>query len=212
MKNRLAIIGSGHLGQLIAGHAESCGYHVVGFFDDWTKKGKLVNGLPVYGVTAEIEQCFKEGVFDCLMVGVGYQHFGMRKQFFETFEALRIPFATMVHKSCYVDKGSEVGEGSILLPGCTIDIGVTIGKNVLLNTSCTIAHDTTIGSHSFLSPRVALAGFIKIGECSMLGINSTVIDNITICAKTKVGGGAVVVKNIVTPGLYVGVPAKLKIK
>jgi serine acetyltransferase len=41
-------------------------------------------------------------------------------------------------------------------------------------------------------------------------VGSTIIDNITVTDGTKTGGGAVVVENISEPGLYLGVPAKLR--
>jgi UDP-3-O-[3-hydroxymyristoyl] glucosamine N-acyltransferase len=77
-----------------------------------------------------------------------------------------------------------------------------------MNISCTVAHDTVIGKHSFLSPSVAIAGFVNVKEQCIIGINSTIIDNITMTAKTQIGGGGVVIKDIDEPGLYVGNPVK----
>ncbi len=209
--NKLAIIGAGDLGQLIAHHAIYCGYTVVGFYDDTLPKGSLKGNYSILGNLAEIEQDFKSKSFDFLMIGIGYKHMNARQLIFERFESLEIPFATLIHPSCFVDASSSVSPGSFLLPGCVIDRGVSIGKNVLLNTACTVAHDTKVGDHSFLAPRVALAGFIKIGDRCVLGINTTVIDNIDIASGAQTGGGAVVIKNLVEPGLFVGIPAK-KIK
>ena len=48
----------------------------------------------------------------------------------------------------------------------------------------------------------------KIEEKCIIGINSTVIDNITIISNTQLGGGTVVIKNIIQSGLYVGNPQK----
>ena len=206
---KIAIIGSGDLGQLIAYHAkQSSGYEIAGYFDDFAQDKKATDGHLILGKIDNIMPLYQKKTFDALMVGIGYKHFDFRKKVYEQFKGI-IPFAKVIHPSAYIDPSASIGEGCFILPGCTLDKGVEVGPNVLLNTSCCIAHDSAIGAHSFLAPRVALAGFINIGECCMLGINSTIIDNIVIPPKTVIGGGAVVIKSVETAGLYVGVPAKL---
>ncbi len=208
----LGIIGAGDLGKLISYHAISDNhFDNIVFFDDFIKKGTLIEGYKVIGETADIENEFKNGSFSFLMNAIGYKHINERKELFELFFNKGIPFAKIVHSSTYVDKSCKIGSGVFIHPGCTLDRNVTIGNNVLLNTSCTIAHDTIIESHCFLSPRVAIAGFSKIEQQCFLGINCTIIDNISICSQTQIGGGSVVTKSIYDSGLYVGVPAK-KIK
>ena len=203
---RLAIIGSGDLGELIAYHAiNDRHYEVIGFFDDYEELGSEKHGLPILGGTNTIQSAFEQKRYDCLMIGVGYKHMQFRKSLFDTFFSI-IPFGSIVHSSDYVDSSVKIGEGVFILPGCVLDKNVELKDNVLLNTSVSIAHDSIIESHCFLSPRVAIAGFSTIEECCVLGINSTIIDNVTIAANTQIGGGAVVIKNITIPGLYVGNP------
>ncbi|ANE52445.1 acetyltransferase [Flavisolibacter tropicus] len=209
---KLAIIGSGDLGQLIAHHAiNDRHYEVVGFFDDFKNAGEKVGLSKVIGSTREIFEKFSEGVFDKIMIGIGYNHFQYRKDWYNKLKA-RIPLGTIIHSSTYIDTTCKVGEGVFILPGCVLDTNVIIGDNVLLNTGTTIAHDSMVKANSFLSPRVAVAGFVSIGECCNIGINTTIIDNISITDFVQTGGGAVVVKNLQQPGLYIGVPARLKSK
>lgn len=203
----LAIIGSGDLGQQIAYYALSDNhYDKVVFFDDFTAETE-VNGCQILGKTDVIEYEFSNNSFDELLIGIGYKHLAIRKSLYERFEE-NIPFGKIIHSSSWLDKSTIVKKGCIIYPGCSIDANVTIENNSVLNIGCVIAHDTTIGKHCFLSPRVALAGFIKVEEMCILGINATVIDNIIIVAKTQIGGGTVVIKNIDIPGLYVGNPQK----
>ncbi len=156
---KLVIIGSGNLGRLIAHHAINCKlYDVVGFINDFEKEGTLVNNIPIIGKIENIEELYRLGKFDFLLIGIGYNHFDSRKSVFERFSKT-IPFATLIHPSAYVDKITDVGAGSVILPGCTLDYNVKIGNNVLLNTSVAIAHNSKISDHSFLSPRVAVAGY-----------------------------------------------------
>ncbi len=205
---RLAIIGSGDLGQLIAHHASNANqYQVAGFFDDYKKKGEMVSGIGVLGGTKDISTCFKNNEFDELMIGIGYKHMVFRKKMYETYSS-SIPFGKVVHSSSYIDSSCSISNGVFILPGCVLDCHVVIEENVLLNTGCIIAHNSCVGKHSFLSPGVKIAGFVKVKEDCNIGINTTIIDNITINSNIQTGGGTVVIKDLEKPGLYVGNPAR----
>jgi acetyltransferase-like isoleucine patch superfamily enzyme len=49
----------------------------------------------------------------------------------------------------------------------------------------------------------------KIGNHVSIGSNATIMP-VTICDNVVIGAGAVVTKDILTPGIYYGNPAKLK--
>lgn len=49
----------------------------------------------------------------------------------------------------------------------------------------------------------------SIGRGAWVGAGATVSNNVSICEGCVVGAGAVVVRDIVQPGTYVGVPARL---
>jgi sugar O-acyltransferase (sialic acid O-acetyltransferase NeuD family) len=208
---RLAIIGSGDLAQLITHHATTCGFSTVGYFNDFIAINETVNGIPVLGKINSIVDCYKKGLFDYLMCGIGYKHMHFRKEIFDAVSK-DVPFANIIHPSCYVDPSVLLGSGVFLLPGCVLDQNVKLGNNVLLNTSCTIAHDSAVNDHSFLAPAVKIAGFTQIGEQCIIGIGTVIIDNLQLCHKTQTGAGAVVTKSTQVPGLYLGVPARLSRK
>lgn len=205
---RIAIIGSGHLGQQIAYHIhQDTDDKVVAFFDEFQEKGILIQSIPVKGGNNDVFAEFQKDSFDEVIIAIGYKHLDFKKEIFEELKN-RIPFYTFVHSSAFVDSSAKIGQGSIVYPGCVIDQGVEIGENVLLNVSCSVAHDSKVGDNSFLSPCIAVAGFVNIGEQCIIGINTTIIDNINIVPKVQTGGGTVVINNLEQPGLYVGNPAR----
>lgn len=207
-KQKLAIIGSGDLGQSIAHYAKNNGYNIIGFYDDF-QLSNSVGDIPVLGRLDKIEPDFKNQVFDVLVCAVGYNHFDFREKVFNRYHhEIGIPFATIIDKSCHVDSTVAIGEGVVMFPTAMVDKGCVIEDNVLLNVGVTIAHDSIVKRHSFLSPRVAMAGFSTIGERCMIGINSTIIDNVTISNDIRVGGGTIIIKSLTESGLYVGVPAR----
>jgi sugar O-acyltransferase (sialic acid O-acetyltransferase NeuD family) len=205
---RIAIIGSGHLGQQIAYHIHhDSSDKVVAFFDEFQPLNTIIDQIPVIGGNQDVITKYQQNEFDVILIAIGYKHLDAKKELFQSLEG-KIPFHTFIHSSCYRDQSASIGQGSVIYPGCVIDQNVTIEDNVLMNISCTVAHDTVIGKHSFLSPSVAIAGFVNVKEQCIIGINSTIIDNITMTAKTQIGGGGVVIKDIDEPGLYVGNPVK----
>lgn len=203
---RLAIIGAGDLGMQIAHHASVDGhYEVAGFFDD-TKSGQI-NGSPVLGKLDDVIEKHKEGLFDCLMIGIGYNHLKFKGQLFDRLKT-SVPFGTIIHSHAYIDKSAQIGAGVLILPGCVVDKNAIIADNVLLNLHVTISHDCIVGPHSFLAPKVAIAGFCTLGKRCFLGIGTTVIDNLTIADDVHTGGGSLVIRDIPEGGKYVGSPVR----
>lgn len=208
MNKRIAIIGSGDLGKSIAHYAKNNGYTIVGYYDDF-QEANLIEGFPLLGKLNRIEEDYQHNLFEALVCAIGYKHFDFREKVYNQYHCEKgIPFATIIDKSCHVDSSAEIGEGVVLFPTAMVDKGCVIEDNVLLNVGVTIAHDSIVKRHSFLSPRVAMAGFSTIGERCMIGINSTIIDNVTIGADIRVGGGTIIIKSLTESGLYVGNPAR----
>lgn len=211
MKKRILIVGASHFGEQAAHHiVKDSLCEVIGFIDDFNPSKKPLGIYNVLGGIEDIESLFLEGRFNFLFLAIGYRHLDMKAELYNRFKG-KIPFFTFIHPSCTIDSTCTIEEGCFIFSGSILDMNVKVGANTILNVGCIVAHDTEIGAHSFLGPAVSLAGFTKCEERVHFGINSTIIDNLTICSGTKTGAGAVVVKSITTPGLYIGVPAK-KIK
>lgn len=210
MTRRLAIIGAGGHGQLIAQHATTHGaYELAGFFDDTLDPGSEAGFGRVLGPTTAICDEFDRGKFDELLVGVGYSRFDFRKEIFRSHRG-RIPFGRFVHPSASVDRSTTIGEGTVILAGCVLDCEVELGENVFLHPGCVIAHDCQIGAHCFFAPAVKIAGLVKVGECSFLGVGTTISNRLELCPGTLTGAGAVVVDHTSEPGWYFGVPARFR--
>lgn len=122
------------------------------------------------------------------------------------------------------------------LYGCRIGTDVFIGPFVEIQKDVVIGNRTRIQSHSFICELVTIGDdcaiahgvmFIndkfaaggpargdrsrwkstRIGHRVSIGSNATILP-VTICDDVVIGAGAVVTKNIVEPGVYVGNPAK----
>lgn len=206
---KLAIVGAGDLGLQLAHYARQTGFSISGFFDDTAIAQSAVGGSLVLGPLSEIESAFHSGVFEQILIGIGYKHLHFRQSLYTRLSAT-IPFATLIHPSSTIDPTCSIGSGAVIYPGCVLDMNTVIEDNVLLNLDCVVAHDSRVGAGSFLSPSVKVAGFVTIAPMTLLGIGTIVIDNLKIGSDVRTAAGAVVVNDITTPGLYMGIPAKLK--
>jgi sugar O-acyltransferase (sialic acid O-acetyltransferase NeuD family) len=207
MKNVLAIIGAGALGQHIAHYAQLTDkFSRIVFVDDTLNVGSYSFG-DVLGKLSEIDKLINADVFQNLLIGIGYNHMQKRKELFNKLNS-SISFPNIIHSTCYIDKSTLMGIGNILLPGCIIDKGCTIGNNIFFNPGTIIAHDSNIMDHAFFGAGVNISGFVRTGSCCFFGTGTSTIENITIGDNVRTGASALITKNISEPGTYIGIPAR----
>ena len=120
-------------------------------------------------------------------------------------------YLNIIHPSAILSDFISIGEGCVITAGVIITTNIILGNHVILNLNSSIGHDCIIGDYVTMSPGVNISGNCNIGNHVYLGSSACVKQGVTICANVIIGMGAVVVKNISEPGVYVGTPAK-KIK
>ena len=122
-------------------------------------------------------------------------------------------FFTFVHPTALVmDSNIEVGEGSFIGAYSILTTNIKLGKHSILNRGNQIGHDSVIGDYFSAMPGAIVSGNVILGEKVYVGNNSSIRERIQICSNVTIGANAAVVKNIITGGTYVGVPAKFKKK
>ena len=100
----------------------------------------------------------------------------------------------------------EIGPYTIIHRG-TLDS--TIIKNgVKIGAHNNIGHNNVIGENTVFAVGAITNGSVQIGNNCWIGSGSLIRNGISICANSVIGLGAVVVKDIKTPGIYMGNPAK----
>jgi sugar O-acyltransferase (sialic acid O-acetyltransferase NeuD family) len=105
-------------------------------------------------------------------------------------------------------KDVEIGEGSFIGANSILTTNIKIGKHAILNRGNQIGHDSKIGDYFSAMPGAIVSGNVIIGDNTYLGTNSSIKEKIQVTSDVKIGANACVVKNIITSGVYIGVPAK----
>jgi len=115
----------------------------------------------------------------------------------------------IVHPSVCKGRNVTVSEGVIICPHATVTTNVHIGRGASVHYNVTIGHDTIIGEYSNICPGANVSGNVKIGNRVYVGAGACIREKLFICDDAVIGMGAIVVKDITEPGVYVGNPAKL---
>ena len=114
---------------------------------------------------------------------------------------------TLIAKNAHIYE-SIIGAGGIVCPETVVTCNVEIGKYCHLNLSTTVGHDCRIGDYFTTAPGAHISGNCVIGNRVYFGTGASVRQNIRICDDVTIGMGSIVVKDIMEPGVYAGVPAK----
>ena len=118
-------------------------------------------------------------------------------------------YFTFVHPTALLmSKDIEIGIGSFIGAYSILTTNITIGNHAILNRGNQIGHDSKIGDFFSAMPGAIVSGNVRINDCVYMGNNSSIKEKILVNSNVIIGSNAAVVKNIITSGVYVGVPAK----
>lgn len=203
MDKRIIIIGGGGHAKVVIDCIRACGDMPEGILDDRLPVGSCVLGVNVLGST-DIWQEYADREF---MIAVGNN--AIRQKI---AEKMTVRFYTAIHPRATVAASAQIGAGTLVCAGAVINPDARVGQHCIVNTLSAVEHDCVLADGVHISPRAALGGTVSVGERTHIGIGATVRNNLAICGDCVVGAGAVVVKDIVKPGVYVGIPAVCKEK
>ncbi|WDR07280.1 NeuD/PglB/VioB family sugar acetyltransferase [Devosia rhodophyticola] len=198
---RLAILGAGSHGRVVAESAAALGWSI-SFFDD-VRTGS-VDGHAVLGTAADL--LAGQTQFDGVIAAIGDNR--TRLDWILRLRTAGATITTIVDPSCRVSPSAHVGEGSFLACASIVGTGASLGVGCILNTAASVDHDCRLADAVHLSPGVRLSGNVDIGEASWLGTGSSVRNNIVIGRDVVAGVGSAVVGNIASGQTVVGVPAR----
>lgn len=206
----LIIVGAGDFGREVAWLVErineqSGEWSLLGFADDSaTLQGRELDGYPVLGTIAELERWDRSVYIVCSVNNCGARQEIMTR----LLKNKRLLPATLIDPTAVIGRNVQIGSGCIVCAGTVTTINGALCDGTIVNLSCTIGHDTRLMPYCTIYPGCNLSGKVTVGERVTLGTGSKIIQGINICADAVVGAGAVVVRSVTEPGVYVGVPAR----
>lgn len=114
--------------------------------------------------------------------------------------------------NCFVGPFVEIQKGVVIGSGCKIQSHSFICEMVTIGDNCFISHGAMFINDIFSSGgpaqgRKDLWRSTTIGNNVSIGTNATILP-VMICDNVVVGAGSVVTKDITSPGIYAGNPAR----
>lgn len=198
---RLAILGAGGHGGVIADSAESLGWKVSFFSDGHSGQ---VSQWEILGSGALLLERASE--FEGVMVAIGNNV--ARLDWLNRLQTAGARIATIIDRTAIVSSQASIGEGCFLAPGSIVNRATTIARGCIINTAATVDHDCHVGEACHLSPGVHLSGTVRIGRMSWLGTGTSVRNNVVIGDAVVAGVGSVIVNDIASGLMVVGIPAR----
>lgn len=166
---------------------------------EFVQNTKFVHGIPVISDEEFDPEKYK------VVVAVGDPK--IRRKIVEKLPE-NTEYTTIIHPSAVISPWVNIGKGTVITAGSVVTTDIKLGEHTHLNLLTTIGHDCVIGDYFTTAPGVKISGICDIGDSVYFGTNSSVRQAIKICDNVTIGMGAVVVKHITEPGIYIGSPAK----
>lgn len=195
-KKRLAIVGDGGHGKVVADSARLMGlWDDIVFFDD--KHG------PQRSFTALTRLASAE--FD-VFVAIGRN--SVREKLFQSLDEAGFVIPVIKHPGSIIAVDSKIGAGTALFAGVIVNPGARVGNGVVINTAASIDHDCQLDDFVHIAPGARLAGTVVVGARTWVGVGAVVCENRSIGKDVMIAAGAVVVGDVANNITVKGVPAK----
>lgn len=201
MNRQVVIIGASGHGKVVADIVLRSGDTVVGFLDDAPNLPPAICGIPYLGPVSNYRK-FRRAEF---IIAIG--NAVTRQKLAGMLE--NVTWYTAIHPNAVISSlGTSIGKGTVIAANAIVNPGASIGMHCIINTAAVVEHDNILGDFVHVSVGAKLGGTVRVGNRTWIGIGTAVKNNLTVCGDCMIGAGAVVVKDIETPGTYTGVPAR----
>lgn len=182
-------------------------FEPLGYLDDDPEKlGMRLGGVEVLGPISLARQRP-----DCWFVdGLNGTELTKRKK--DILAVLDLPrerYSTIVHPSAVVSTMAMIGAGTVLLHGTSVSSNARIGDHVMMLANAVVSHDGIVDDYCYLTPGATLAGYVHLEESVFVGIRAAVLPRVTIGARSVIGAGSVVLRDVPPDCVAAGVPARV---
>lgn len=207
MARPLILIGGGGHCKSVIEACRSCGRKIIGIFDVKEKIGQHVLDVPIIATEDDILRYVDDVEF---IITVGFiKDPTIHNRILALVRSVGGRLGTVIASTAHVSPYSEIGRGTVVLHGACINAAAKVGENVIVNTLSNIDHDVVVEDNCHISTCATVNGKSKIGRNTFIGSQAVVCQCVEICENVVIGAGGIVIKDITSPGVYVGTPVRM---
>ena len=208
--DKVLIVGAGGFGREVleifkTQNKQKKQWEILGFIDDSKEKwNQIVNGFPVLG---GLDWLIENKADVCCVCAIGDPI--IKKKVVDKLESHGVNFCNAIDPSVIMSEFIELGKDVIICAGCILTVNIKIGNHVIININSTVGHDAVIEDYCSLMPTVKINGNNHLHVGVYVGTGATFIHQVSVGAWSTIGAGSVVIKDIPSDVVALGVPAKV---
>jgi sugar O-acyltransferase (sialic acid O-acetyltransferase NeuD family) len=214
---QIPIIGPSHL--ILWGASDQCrvnypilrqlGYQIEALIDDTPNKESPINNVPIFIGESGLDQFLNKSVEKVLgfVVAVGNPFGNVRMKLQDLMRSKKLVPISFADPTALICRSAVYGEGLQVMPLAVVHNNARLGDQCIINTRALVEHDCILHDGVEIGPGAVLCGRVTIGQNTWIGANATVKPRVTIGSNSIIGAGAVVVTDIPSNVVAVGVPA-----
>ena len=187
------------------------GCRIEALIDSTPGKCSPFEDVPIYagedGLDCFLKACQVEDIG--FVIAIGNPFGNVRMQLHTLMKKKGLSPVSFAEQTALICKTATYGEGLQVMPAAIVHNDVRIGDQCIINTRALVEHDCVLKNGVEIGPGAVLCGRVNVGENSWIGANATIRPRVTIGDNTIIGAGAVVVTDIPSNVVAVGVPAKV---
>jgi sugar O-acyltransferase (sialic acid O-acetyltransferase NeuD family) len=211
VRDRLIIWGASDQCRVNYPILKQLGCQIEALIDDTPNKESPFDDVPIFigeqGLDKYLNETKVGDLGFIVAVGNPFGHIRMKLQnLMKDRGFLPVSFADPTALIC---KSAIYGEGLQVMPLAIVHNNVKIGDQCIINTRTLVEHDCILHNGVEIGPGAVLCGRVTIGQNTWIGANATIRPRVTIGSNSIIGAGAVVVTDIPSNVVVVGVPAKV---
>ena len=178
----------------------------IGFLDDRKETwGTELGGLPVLGPLSAARD-YQSAHF---VNGIGSPgNFWKKGGIIAKTGLERERFANVVHPTAVISRSAQLGVGVVIFSLVTITSNARLWDHVMVLPHSVISHDCAVGDYTAIAGAVCVSGQVEIGESCYLGSGCLIRNGIKLGARTLVGMGSVVTRDVGENQVVAGNPAR----
>lgn len=211
VRDRLVIWGASDQCRVNYPILKQFGCRIEALIDDTPDKRSPFDDVPIYvgeqGLDAFLQASKIGGLGFVVAIGNPFGHVRTKLHLLMKEKGLLpVSFADQTALIC---KTVIYGEGLQVMPAAIVHNDVKIGDQCIINTRALVEHDCVLKDGVEIGPGAVLCGRVHVGKNSWIGANATINPRVIIGDNSIIGAGAVVVTDIPSNVVAVGVPAKV---